>query len=155
MNNEQQQKTLSEIGIPLWVERPRSAKQETPSERSEGLGISLSGSADSGYLWLLEDRDISTSEKALLTKVQLAAAGEDDSLLASYQPDSEIDFAATIKDQLVTRVVVFGSAEFITKVVAAIGSLTVEVIASSSLTELAESNSLKRKLWEQLKAVSS
>lgn len=163
--NERQQQILEEIGIPLWLQRKAVVTHDTEivqpvthedstSTQAE-IRIQLSGSAVSGYMWLTESKDISANEKALLAKIQAAAAGADGGLLVSQQAESSITLAATIKDQLITRLIVFGSTEFIAQVKTSVGDLSVDIIAAPSLPQLAESKELKRKLWEQLKEISA
>ncbi len=163
--NERQQQILEEIGIPLWLQREavvtydteltQSVTHEDITATQAEIRIQLSGSAVSGYMWLSESKDISASEKALLAKIQAAAAGADGGLLANHHVESSITLAASIKDQLITRLIVFGSAEFIAQVKTSVGDLSVDLIAAPPLPQLAGSKELKRKLWEQLKAISA
>ncbi len=162
--NKRQQQILGEIGIPVWLQRKTVVNYDTkiaqpvlsqdkPEAQTE-IRIQLSGSAVSGFMWLTESKDISASEKALLAKIQ-AATGTDGGLLVSQQSESSITLTASIKDQLITRLIVFGSAKFIAQAKTSIGELSVDLITAPALPQLADSKDLKRKLWEQLKAVSA
>ena len=160
---------LEQMGIPQWLRRSATDHSQASALVVDGIGdaisqpqvaggidstgVLLSGSATSGWLWLL-DKPINADVQGLLADIQRSVGCKDGGLMA--YPDTGTaapanPLAASIESELITRLVIFGSPQFQLDISAELTQVAVASVKTLPLEELQTSAAAKRQLWTELK----
>jgi len=146
---------LNAMGIAVW--RLRKAPATLPqspreSEPPTAVPLEVTGSGQSGWLWLLSAQP---DDPQLLANIRRAVEGElEGAELCITDHAGALNVRRLIDEYLITRVVAFGKS--LAQQIKRDQEVqpwpeSVVFIKAPGLTELKQSKDLKRQLWQQLK----
>lgn len=156
-NNQTKTMLLEAMDIQQWLSREK-VTEETPAaemaiaNNTVGIAVSVTGNADSGWLWLTEG-PVSENEQNLLADIQRAVNCADGGLLAYADAVSTAvqPLELVLADKNIHRLVIFGKRSFQEEVLASLKQAPTAKISTLALAELAQTPTAKRQLWAELK----
>ena len=151
MSGQRRAAYLEAMGISVWKPRIVPARQPAVANLAEAdMQVALAGNTDNDSSWLWMVADGTQTEHQLLADIR-RAVGDDAAGNMCYPVESEgPSLGVLIKDQLITRVVLFGEDIDAGLELAA---KNIDVIRTASLQLLMDSAGLKQELWQKLRGL--